>query len=53
VGQQLLIVGVRKLEPIEQSADRWCFWSAKPFVLQIQVVHNRSDPLEGGMAHSK
>src|SRR4029450_45349 len=44
---------MRKLEPLNQSADCWYFWSVKPLVLQIQVVNDCSNPLDREMSNFK
>ncbi len=44
---------MRKLEPVEESADGHGLWSAESLVLQIQVVYHGGDPLDGCTPDSK
>lgn len=45
--QQHIVIGMRKLQPVDHMTDRGGVGRAKPVVLQIKVVNDRGNPGDG------
>ena len=50
--EQRVIVGMRKLQAVDHMTDRRGLGSAKPVVLQIEVVNDRGNPGDGRFLES-